>query len=284
MMRALRLNIKQAFCSRISLIMMFSGFVLICIYHYYYVIRYLGDAANGPISTDLKWIGFRDNEMDVYLLLMPVIASFPFSTSYNSDKSDGFKPFVSKGISIFPYSVTKYIVTFFCGGFLYTLPFILSLLFCKLTIPDGTPTVGSGIINADGMFANLYFNAPLTYITVYIGINFLFAGLMALLGLAASVWSQKDYMAILFPFAAASIPYVLLNTILPSIGGAPIHLYDPKQPLQGMSPYILTMQCTFFLLVSLFMYIQGVKRDRKKYRRRLQKRDRCRKAFQAISD
>lgn len=283
-MRALRLNIKQAFCSRISLIIMFSGFVLICIYHYYYVIRYLGDAASGPISTDIKWIGFRDNEMDVYLLLMPVIASFPFSTSYNSDKSDGFKLFVSKGISLFPYSVMKYIVTFFCGGFLYTFPFILSLLFCKLTIPDGTPTIGSGIINADGMFANLYFDAPLTYITVYIGINFLFAGLMALLGLAASVWSQKDYMAILFPFAVASIPYVLLNTIFPSIGGAPIHLYDPKQPLQGMSPYILTMQCAFFLLVSLFMYIQGVKRDRKKYRRRLQKRERCRKAFQAISD
>ncbi|MGH0591501.1 hypothetical protein ACQVPY_04270 [Bacillus pretiosus] len=284
MMRALRLNIKQAFCSRISLIIMFSGFVLICIYHYYYVIRYLGDAASGPISTDIKWIGFRNNEMDVYLLLMPVIASFPFSTSYNSDKSDGFKPFVSKGISLFPYSVMKYIVTFFCGGFLYTFPFILSLLFCKLTIPDGAPTIGSGIINDDGMFANLYFDAPLTYITVYIGINFLFAGLMALLGLAASVWSQKDYMAILFPFAVASIPYVLLNTIFPTIGGAPFHLYDPKQPLQGMSPYILTMQCTFFLLVSLFMYIQGVKRDRKKYRRRLQKRDRCRKAFQAISD
>lgn len=117
MMRALRLNIKQAFCNRVSLIIMFSGFVLICIYHYYYVIRYLGDAASGPISTDIKWIGFRDNEMDVYLLLMPVIASFPFSTSYNSDKSDGFKPFVSKGISLFPYSITKYIVTFFAEDF-----------------------------------------------------------------------------------------------------------------------------------------------------------------------
>ncbi len=171
-MRALRLNIKQAFCNRVSLIIMFSGFVLICIYHYYYVIRYLGDAANGPISTDIKWIGFRGNEMDVYLLLMPVIASLPFSTSYNSDKSDGFKPFVSKEISLFSYSVTKYIVTFFCGGLLYTFPFILSLLFCKLTIPDGVPTAGSGIINDNGMFANLYETSPITYIAVYIGINF----------------------------------------------------------------------------------------------------------------
>ncbi|PFP07206.1 hypothetical protein [Bacillus thuringiensis] len=280
MMRALRLNIKQAFCNRVSLIIMFSGFVLICIYHYYYVIRYLGDAANGPISTDIKWIGFRGNEMDVYLLLMPVIASLPFSTSYNSDKSDGFKPFVSKEISLFSYSVTKYIVTFCCGGLLYTFPFILSLLFCKLTIPDGVPTTGSGIINDNGMFANLYETSPITYIAVYIGINFLFAGLMALLGLAASAWSQKDYMALLFPFATTSIPYVLLNTVLPTIGGAPIHLYDPRQPLHGMSPYILTIQCTFFLLVSLIMYIQGVKRDRKKYRRRLQRRERCRKAFQ----
>lgn len=92
---------------------MFSGLALIFIYHYYYVIRYIGDGTDAFVTTAFKWIGFRDNEMDVYLLLMPVIASFPFSTSYNSDKSDGFKPFVSKGISLFPYSVTKYIVTFF---------------------------------------------------------------------------------------------------------------------------------------------------------------------------
>lgn len=112
MMRALRLNIKQAFCNRVSLIIMFSGFVLICIYHYYYVIRYLGDAASGPISTDIKWIGFRDNEMDVYLLLMPVIASFPLVQVTIPISQIVFKPFVSKGISLFPYSVTKYIVTF----------------------------------------------------------------------------------------------------------------------------------------------------------------------------
>ena len=69
-------------------------------------------------------------------------------------------------------------------------------------------------------------------------------------------------MALLFPFATTSIPYVLLNTVLPTIGGAPIHLYDPRR-MHGMSPYILTIQCAFFLLVSLIMYIQGVKRDRK---------------------
>ena len=70
----------------------------------------------------------------------------------------------------------------------------------------------------------------------------------------------------------ASIPYVLLNTILPSIGGAPFHLYDPKQPLQGMSPYILMTQCAFFLFVSLLMYIQGVKRDRKNIKEDCKKR------------
>ena len=129
------------------------------------------------------------------------------------------------------------------------------------------------------MFANLYFDAPLTYIAVYIGINFLFAGLMALLGLLCICMVTKDYMAILFPFATASIPYVLLNTILPSIGGAPFHLYDPKQPLQGMSPYILMTQCAFFLFVSLLMYIQGVKRDRKNIKEDC-KKERCRKAFQ----
>ena len=103
---------------------------------------------------------------------------------------------------------------------------------------------------------------------------------MALLGLAASIWSQKDYMALLFPLAVASIPFVLLNTIFPSIGGAPIHLYDPKQPLHGMSPYIL--QCNFSSFVSLFMYIKGLNGIKKDIEEDFKNRDRCRKAFQPL--
>ena len=122
------------------------------------------------------------------------------------------------------------------------------------------------------MFANLYFDAPLTYIAVYIGINFLFAGLMALLGLVCICMVTKRLYGNSLSICTASIPYVLLNTILPSIGGAPFHLYDPKQPLQGMSPYILMTQCAFFLFVSLLMYIQGVKRDRKNIKEDCKKR------------
>ncbi|MCI0767951.1 hypothetical protein [Bacillus sp. TL12] len=280
MMRALRLHIKQAFFNKISLTLLFSWFTLVSIYHYYYIVQYLGDTPDELFTTAYKWIGFRDNEMDVYLLLMPVLAALPFSTSYNSDKTDKFKSFVSKEIPFFPYVCTKYIVTFLIGGFLYILPFIFSLLFCKLTIPDGSPTPTLSIIKDNGMFASLYFSSPITYISLYIGINFLFAGLMAVLGLSASIWSRKDYMAILFPFAVASLPYVILNIVFPTIGGAPIHLYDPKQPLQGISPYILIIQCILFLGISLFMYIKGVHKDQKKYMRRLQKRMRCKKSIQ----
>ncbi len=279
-MRALRLHIKQAFFNKISLTLLFSWFTLVSIYHYYYIVQYLGDTPDDLFTTSYKWIGFRDNEMDVYLLLMPVLAALPFSTSYNSDKTDKFKSFVSKEIPFFPYVCTKYIVTFLIGGFLYILPFVFSLLFCKLTIPDGSPTPTLGIIKDNGMFASLYFSSPITYISLYIGINFLFAGLMAVLGLSASIWSRKDYMAILFPFAVASLPYVILNIVFPTIGGAPIHLYDPKQPLQGISPYILIIQCILFFGISLFMYIKGVHKDQKRYMRRLQKRMRCKKSIQ----
>ena len=279
MMRALSLNIKQAFLNHVSVSFLCSMFVLVFIYHYYYVLQYVGVIPNELLTTSYKWIGFRDDEMDVYLLLMPIIASIPFSTSYNADKSDGFKPFISKEIPMFSYLCTKYIVTFFCGGLLYIFPFLLSLLLCKLTIPDGIPSLTSGIINTNGMFASLYYNSPIDYISIYIIINFIFAGLMAVLGLAASIWSQKDYMAILFPFTVSSLPYVVLNMIFPTVGGAPIHLYDPKQPLQGMSPYVLTVQCTLFGIISLFMYIKGVQKDKKIYVRRLQKRMRCKKAI-----
>lgn len=279
-MRALHLHTKQAFFNKISLTLLFSWFILVSIYHYFYIIQYLGGEPDELLTTAYKWIGFRDNEMDVYLLLMPVLAALPFSTSYNSDKADHFKSFVSKEIPFFPYVCTKYIVTFLIGGILYILPFVFSLLLCKLTIQDGSPTPTLGMIKDNGMFASLYFSSPITYISLYIGINFLFAGLMAVLGLSASIWSKKDYMAILFPFAISSLPYVILNVVFPTIGGAPIHLYDPKQPLQGMSPYILVVQCLLFLGISLFMYIKGVQGDQKKYMRRLQKRIRCKKSIQ----
>ncbi len=280
MMRALNLHIKQAFLNKISLTLLLSWLILVSIYHYYYVLRYLGGLPDGLLITAYKWIGFRDNGMDVYLLLMPVLAALPFSTSYNSDKVDKFKSFVSKEIPFFPYVFTKYIVTFLIGGLLYILPFVFSLLFCKLTIPDGIPTTDLGIIKDNSMFSSLYFSSPISYISLYIGINFLFAGLMAVLGLSASIWSRKDYMAILFPFAITSLPYIILNIVFPTIGGAPIHLYDPKQPLQGMSPYIGIVQCTLFLGISLFTYMKGIQKDRKQYMRRLQKRMRCKKSIQ----
>ncbi|MCX2825952.1 MULTISPECIES: hypothetical protein [Bacillus] len=280
MIRALSLHIKQAFLNKISLTLLFSWLILVSIYHYFYILKYLGGVPDELLATAYKWIGFRDDEMDVYLLLMPVLAALPFSTSYNSDQADKFKSFVSKEVPFFPYVCTKYIVTFLSGGLLYILPFVFSLLFCKLTIQDGIPTPALSIIKDNGMFASLYFSSPITYISLYIGINFLFAGLMAVLGLSASIWSRKDYMAILFPFAITSLPYVVLNIVFPTIGGAPIHLYDPKQPLQGMSPYILIMQCTVFFGISLFMYMKGVQKDRKKYMRRLQKRIRCKKSIQ----
>ncbi|MEB3056239.1 hypothetical protein [Bacillus pseudomycoides] len=280
MIRALSLHIKQAFLNKISLTLLFSWLILVSIYHYFYILKYLGRVPDELLATAYKWIGFRDDEMDVYLLFMPVLAALPFSTSYNSDQADKFKSFVSKEVPFFPYVCTKYIVTFLSGGLLYILPFVFSLLFCKLTIQDGIPTPALSIIKDNGMFASLYFSSPITYISLYIGINFLFAGLMAVLGLSASIWSRKDYMAILFPFAITSLPYVVLNIVFPTIGGAPIHLYDPKQPLQGMSPYILIMQCTVFFGISLFMYMKGVQKDRKKYMRRLQKRIRCKKSIQ----
>ncbi|EMA6344484.1 hypothetical protein ACO11K_003536 [Bacillus cytotoxicus] len=283
MMRALRLQMKQAFSNPLSLCFLCSMFVLLFIYHYYYVLQYIGSVPDELLTTSYKWIGFRDNEMDVYLLLMPIIATLPFSTSYNADQSEEFKSFISKEVSFLSYLYTKYIVTFFCGGFLYIFPFLLSLLLCKLTIPDGVPSVTNSLINTNGMFASLYYDSPITYISVYIGINFLFAGFMAALGLAASIWSRKDYMAILFPFTVSSLPYVILNIISPTIGGAPIHLYDPKQPLQGMSSYILTLQYTLFGIVSLFMYIKGTRKDKKKYTRKLQKRMRCKQTLNITS-
>ena len=57
----------------------------------------------------MKWM--------IYLLLMPVIASLPFSTSYNSDKSDGFKTFISKGISLFRIPLQSISLHFFAEDF-----------------------------------------------------------------------------------------------------------------------------------------------------------------------
>ena len=101
---------------------------------------------------------------------------------------------------------------------------------------------------------------------------------MALLGLAASAWSQRT----IWRFSSICS---CLHSIrpakydIPTIGGAPFHLYDPKQPLHGMSRVYFNDAMHFFLLVSLFMYIQGVKRDRKNIEV-AKKEERCRKAFQ----
>jgi hypothetical protein len=223
--------------------------MLVLYHHYFYSVEYVDDMQKYIFTASYRWIGFSGpGEFQFLLICMPIIAALPFSTSYIADKANDFRVPISKKISFRIYLLSKYVATFCSGGLIFVFPIIGSFVFCKILSPYGLP------------------NSYIDVISMYICINFLFAGLIAVLGLGISTLIHKSYVAIISPF----LLNIFLLIILVNTGASPIALCDPSQPVPELFPYLLLFEYIILLGGGLYMYTKGSKRDEKRYARRLQ--------------
>jgi hypothetical protein len=243
-------EMKRSIFNWTSLSILLLELALVLYHHYFYRLYYVENGIGTYMFiTSYSWIGFRSsNEFQFLLICMPIIATLPFSTSYLVDKANNFKISVRKEVFFKTYLFSKYIVTFCSGGFIFSFPLIVSFLICEIFSPYGIP------------------NSHINIIFMYICINFLFAGLMAVLGLGISTLTHKKYIAIAFPF----LLNLFLLIILVNTGMSPVALGDPSQPSPELFPHILLFEYIVLFGLGLYMYIKGSKRDEKEYDHRLQ--------------
>ncbi|MFC9450091.1 hypothetical protein ACFTSE_28675 [Bacillus cereus] len=263
--KLISLNLKQAFTNKsFFIIVIFS--ISLNTYQYFSNI-YLPSQSNKFnkefLTLSYRWIGFENSTATILFFLMPIISVIVFSNSYLIEKESNFLNGVYTRISKKTYLFAKYISIFIIGGISFILPLLISLILVGSTLPTDPPTNPNSqliAINLNSMFSDIFFNSPLNYILLYLIIDFLFAGMFAVLSLSISMFIKNTYVVLLFPFLLNTILCVIFEGIgIPQV--IPTFLIDPSQPIRGTNPLFIPIEFLLFFSISILIYIWGAKKN-----------------------
>lgn len=141
-------------------------------------------------------------ESFLFFLILPLLATLPFGTSYFTDKSNGYIKDIYMRTPRKKYLMAKYIATFFSGGMAVVVPLLVNLVGCMMLLPNLLPQgISPGnLIQPKMMFCEILYYDPTIYMLSFIIIDFILAGIFACLGLTSSFITDYKIVVLICPF------------------------------------------------------------------------------------
>lgn len=216
MRRLLKLELRRAFCSRTMGAAVILGLAVVAAHLLQYVIPLYNSAcmmeemiaekgmAYTPRDVYGVWLGGGTFSMEsfLYYLLLPILAVLPFGASYFEDQKGG----VIKNICIRAerksYLRAKFAAAFLSGGTAFVVPLLVSLGVCAVLFPSlqPWPSTTYSTVSAFSAFYEVFYTHPYLYILIYLILDFIYAGIMAVTALAASSFTDYKFMVLITPF------------------------------------------------------------------------------------
>lgn len=210
-----------------------------------------------------SWIGGHTTLLFGYIfyLLFPILAVLPHGDSYYTDWKSGFLKNIALRVKRRDYFLAKYISVFISAGAAVTIPLLFSLVLTGFMLPGILPQVSSGShsVFSYSMWHSLFYTHPFIYTFLYIGVDFIFAGLFAAIALAVSISAQNRLITLLSPF----VFYVGINAVCDFTNKV---LYTPEVFLipgsgAGRGPIIIAEGLLLFLITFAAFVIRGCRND-----------------------
>ena len=264
MKRILKIELRRAFTSKLFLVSLGLGCLLAIItLDYLNAFFQYQKPMTGIDFFFSSWMG--GNSINIYgyifFLLLPMLAVLPYADSFYADSKSGFAKNILIRTHKRDYLFAKYIAVFLAGGTVVLLPLLLSFLSAAMVLPAIIPqaTSASHGIFITSMWHGLYYSHPFAYTFLYIGVDFVFAGLFATISLAVAKLAQNRIVTLLAPF----ILYIFLSTAFDFFGRsdwAPM-LFLPPGSGAGYGPVVLAEAVIGILLTFFAFVIRGRKDD-----------------------
>lgn len=215
-----------------------------------------------PDSVFNTWIGGEGYTLQnyVFFLILPILASIPYADTFYLDKKSGYIKNVFIRTQKMNYYTAKYIATFLSGGIAVCIPLLINLGLTAVFMPSIIPQAGIGLFfSAKSMWTAIFFTNPYLYVFLYLGIDFLFAGLLATFALTISFYASNRFIVLVTPF----IIYFFASTITRLLNlyqFDPIYFISPDQPIQGITfTEILCIMSIAFIVSAGIFFIKGKK-------------------------
>lgn len=209
MRRYLKMELKRAFVNKRMVIALAFG-VGLSIWHYYAYVHSIleygiyGEKYDYPYSAFNKWLGgeYASLESMLFYMLIPILCALPYGESwlYDCSSSIGVQAMIRGDKKSFVR--TKMLIAFLNGAVIVMLPLLFDFVLTCTTLPAIIPKVGLGMfpITAECLMGEFFYEHPIIYTLIYIGINGLVFGMLNTFSIASRIATSNRYMVLLMPF------------------------------------------------------------------------------------
>ncbi len=199
-MNTIKFELYRAFHSRTFLVSLLIGNVICALDLISFYIM-VGQSGRYLVQS---WIGtdylFAYNQM--FFILLPVLACLPYGGSLYTDIKTGYDKNICVKTSRLNYAFAKSVSVFLSGFASVCLPLAMNLFIAAGMYPNYIPErLNATSIPLDDvyLFAAIFDKHPAVYCLIYILIDSLFAGAMALISLSLTVKVKSSFTAIVTP-------------------------------------------------------------------------------------
>lgn len=220
---------KSIFNKQMLFVTLFSVIMVIC--HSVYVYNYITTAfeinttdyyyyfdAGLEVSFLQAWIGgepFSVYNNMFYYILFPLYAAIPYAAYAKKEKELGYSKCLLVKLGRNKYLISKYIACFLSGGIAVSIPAVLSLMGALSwlpVIPVNIVAAQTGVNNFS-LWSYYFFNKPLLYAFMYIGLDFVAGGLLACVSLSLTHLVRSRFILLVLPMIANAFVVNLLNYV-----------------------------------------------------------------------
>lgn len=170
-----------------------------------------------PHSVFNSMMGFNLDWQSSFLYnIMPLLAAIPYGFSYYLDKKNGYIKNLYTRTERKNYIFSKYIITFFSGGLVCMLPWIINMIGTMMFVPIIKPIPGTHIFSmesADIMVGDLFFSKPILYICFFGFEIFLIGGMLASMCLSAVYLVNGIFIIQFFPYIFVTVYNMAVSMI-----------------------------------------------------------------------
>ena len=220
MKRLLQIELKKAFGSKLFWITLALGILIVSVSAYQNINGYFEFADGvklrrefnaGKVINPLNqvftlynsWIGAEVSMPmnSLYYILMPLMAPLAYGWSYFTEKKSGYVKNVVTRIDKKKYYLAKYIAVFLAGGAVVAIPLLVNVLTVACVVPAYQPDIYYQIYYNmyQHYLAWMFYSMPALYVIYVLVLDFVFAGLIAVLSLALTFFVNNRFAVVLLP-------------------------------------------------------------------------------------
>ena len=230
-----------------------------------YEISEIGNPYFPAFSAFSNWIGGEVYSLgySLFFFLFPIFASLPYAWSILEEKESGYVVQIAVRANRRKYLFAKNLAVFLSGGTCVAIPlafnFVITLCILPAIPPDSIyPYFGQNQIS---MWSDLFFENPFCYVLLYLLLDFVFSGILAVLGAASFSIFHKKVWIILFPFLILVGVQYAASFFTTTYEWSALRFLHPLTVWRDVNGTIVLGEAVFCLLGAIGLQVYGVKKN-----------------------